>query len=345
MNFIQVFFVILLCYVNTIAQYNYKWERHDINSKASIRGLFAVNQDVVWLGGSGGLVARTINGGVTWEILTVPGGEMLDFRDVHAFDEDKALIMSAGAGQKSKIFKTDDGGQSWQVVHGNTYKDGFFNGMDFWDEKNGVLAGDPVNGHMYIAVTVDGGESWVKVDDYSIPEIEYQEYGFAASGTHITTFGDSSAWIGTGGRVARIFYTKDMGNTWEAQITPMIQGATSTGVFSIAFRNHLNGIAIGGDYTKENEGKDNVIYTNDRGKKWNLIDEHMEFRSCVRHIDGMYVAVGPSGANYSFSDGKSWNPIGGGIGFHTLSIGKNKNSIWAAGSDGKVARLVEIKYK
>ena len=48
---------------------------------------------------------------------------------------------------------------------------------------------------------------------------------------------------------------------------------------------------------------------------------------------------------YSYNDGKSWSPIGGGIGFHTLSIGNNKDAIWAAGSDGKVARLVEIKDK
>ena len=72
-------------------------------------------------------------------------------------------------------------------------------------------------------------------------------------------------------------------------------------------------------------------------------DAHLEFRSCIRYFDGMYVAVGPSGANYSFSDGRTWNPIGGGIGFHTLSIGMSKTSIWAAGSEGKVARLKEIK--
>lgn len=329
----------------SLAQYNYEWERHDIDSKASIRGLFAVNENVVWIGGSNGLVSRTIDGGKHWEILTIPGSSGLDFRDVHAFDENRAIIMSAGAGQKSKIYKTNDGGKNWQVVHGNTYKDGFFNGIDFWNEKNGILAGDPVDGFLYIAITKDGGSSWTKVDSYNIPEIEYQEFGFAASGSHVTTIGDSSAWIGTGGRVARIFHTRDMGSTWVVQDTPIIQGPASTGVFSIAFRDHLNGIAVGGDYAKENEGRDNIIFSNDRGKKWSLIDDHMEFRSCVKYIDGMYIAVGPSGANYSYNDGKSWSPIGGGIGFHTLSIGNNKDAIWAAGSDGKVARLVEIKDK
>ena len=336
--------VLFFCVVVELsAQYSYEWERHDIDTKASIRGLHAVDKDIVWLGGSNGLVARTVDGGENWEKLQVPGGDQLDFRDVHAFSADKAIIMSAGPGQKSKIYKTDDGGQNWMVVHGNTYKDGFFNGIDFWNAKHGILAGDPVNGFPYIAITKDGGESWTKVDSYNIPEIAYQEFGFAASGTHVTTYGDSAAWIGTGGRVARIFYTRDMGETWKVADTPIIQGPASAGVFSIAFRDHLNGIAVGGDYTKEREGRDNIIFSTDRGQSWTLIDDRMEFRSCVRYIDGMYVAVGPSGANFSFNDGKSWNPIGGGIGFHTLSIGSSKRAIWAAGSEGKIARLKEIK--
>ena len=57
--------LVLLLFVGTtsFSQYNYEWERHDLASKASIRGLHAVNENVVWLGGSGGLVARTIDGG------------------------------------------------------------------------------------------------------------------------------------------------------------------------------------------------------------------------------------------------------------------------------------------
>jgi len=146
--------VFVICSVQ--GQYKYEWEKKDINSKSSIRGIFAVDDKVVWLGGSGGMVARTIDGGESWELLSIPGGDNLDFRDVHAFNANEAIYMSAGAGQKSKLFKTIDGGQSWTVVHGNTYKEGFFNGMDFWNKKNGVLAGDPIKGFMYIAVKKDG---------------------------------------------------------------------------------------------------------------------------------------------------------------------------------------------
>lgn len=344
MRTICVVLVIIVATVDSFGQYNYEWERYDIDTNSSIRALYVVNQDVVWIGGSAGFVARTINGGVTWEELIVPGGNTLDFRDIHAFDENNALIMSAGSGANSKIFRTNDGGKKWQVVHGNNYREGFFNGMDFWDENNGVLAGDAVNGCLYIAITNNGGETWKKVDNYSIPEIEYQEVSFAASGTHVATMRDSSAWIGTGGRTARIFRTTNMGESWEVSYTPIIQGLASTGVFSIAFKDHNNGIAIGGDYTRENYGEDNVIISNDKGESWSLVqDTQLEFRSCIRYIDGMYIVVGPSGANYSFTDGKSWNPIGGGIGFHTLSIGGSKKAIWAAGSGGKVARLKEMK--
>lgn len=329
---------------SSFSQYNYEWERHDINSSASIRGLFAVDENVVWIGGSGGFLAKTVDGGENWQELTVPGSTQLDFRDIHAFDDKTALIMSAGSVQKSKILRTNDGGVNWQVVHGNSYREGFFNGMDFWNDKNGILAGDPVNGNLYIAITNDGGETWQKVDNELIPEIEYQEFGFAASGTHVTTYGDSVAWIGTGGKTARVFRTTDMGKTWEVMYTPIIQGPASAGIFSIAFKDLDNGIAVGGDYTKENQGVDNIIFTKNRGDDWELVEDvHLEFRSCIRFIDGMYITVGPSGGNYTFNDGVTWSPIGGGIGFHTLSIGGDKSIIWAAGSAGKVARLKEIK--
>ena len=327
---------------DALSQYAYEWERHDVDTKESIRGLCAVDENVIWISGSRGLVAKTTNGGDTWEVLYVPGASMLDFRDIHAFNQNKALIMSSGPGFKSKILKTTDGGKQWEEVHSNTHNEGFFNGMDFWNEQSGIMAGDPIDGYLYIAVTNDGGASWSKVENYFIPEIEYQEFGFAASGTHITTFGDSSVWIGTGGKTARIFFSKDMGQHWNAYATPILQGKSSTGIFSVEFKNHLEGLAVGGDYNQVNYGRNNIIATSDRGQTWTLVDSHIGFRSCIQFIDGMYITVGPSGANFTYNNGLSWNPIGGEIGFHTLSAGNSKRAIWAAGSDGKVARLVEI---
>ncbi len=334
-----VIVILSIGYMQSYAQYKFEWQRKNFDSHASIRGLCTVSEDVIWLSGSKGTVARSIDKGESWIILPVEGGENLDFRDIHAFDENSAIIMSSGVAAKSKVYKTVDGGQNWDLVHVNTHKNGFFNGIDFWDEENGILAGDPVDGNLYIATTSDGGDTWVKIHKSRIPTINYQEFGFAASGTHLRVFEEGQAWIGTGGQSARIFYSQDWGETWEVSDTPINQGKASTGVFSVKFIDHSFGLAVGGDYNKTSDAKNNIIITKDKGVSWSLVPEHMEFRSCIDYADGFFIAVGSAGSSYSHNNGSTWHPIDV-MGFHTLSIaGKSKEAIWAAGSDGKIARL------
>lgn len=338
--FLRLVIGILLITSNQViyAQYKFEWERKNLDSNASIRGLCVVNEDIIWLSGSGGTVAKSVDKGVTWMLLPVDGGEALDFRDIQAFDEHIAVIMSSGPGNKSKVFKTVNGGSSWEVVHANTDKEGFFNGMAFWDDQNGILAGDPLNQHLYIAITSDGGNTWTKVHQSRIPEMNYQEYSFAGSGTHVAVYDEGQAWIGTGGKTARMFYSQDWGETWKVTSTPINQGKSTTGIFSVKFRDHSFGLAVGGDYSKMSDAGNNVILTKDKGVTWSLIPDHMEYRSCVDYVDGFFIAVGPAGSSYSHNNGTSWHPIDV-MGFHTLNIGGTKEAIWAAGDDGKIARL------
>jgi len=334
-----ILFVLISSFHQSYGQYEFEWQRKNIDSNASIRGLCAVSEDIIWLSGTGGTVAKSIDKGESWELLTVEGGESLDFRDIQAYDGKTAIVMSSGSGTKSKIYKTIDGGQSWDVVHVNTHKDGFFNGMAFWDDQNGILAGDPLSNHLYIALTTDGGNTWNEVHYSRIPEMNYQEYSFAGSGTHVAVYEEGQAWIGTGGKTARVFYSQDWGETWNVTDTPANQGKSTTGLFSIKFKDHSFGIAVGGDYNKTSDASNNVVISKDKGVTWSLIPDHMEFRSCIDYVDGFFIAVGSSGSSYSHNNGTSWHPIDV-MGFHTLSIAKNnKEAIWAAGDDGKVARL------
>jgi hypothetical protein len=49
------------------------------------------------------------------------------------------------------------------------------------------------------------------------------------------------------------------------------------------------------------------------------------------------VAIGPSGSDISRDGGTTWQALPGKAGFHTLSIAGSV--IWAAGADGRIARL------
>lgn len=320
----------------------YRWQVvYSEQPEASFRGISAVNDSTCWVSGSGGTILRTTDGGQSWQRRPVPGADSLDFRDIEAFGADTAVAMSIGSGGQSRIYRTTDGGGSWRMVHQNPYEEGFYDAIAFWDNGYGLLQGDPVDGRLFILRSEDGGATWREIPRTAMPQVAEQEYAFAASGTQLVTGAGGRAWIGTGGARARVLRTNDYGQHWQAYPTPIMQGESSTGLFSLAFRDSLHGIGVGGDYSREGEGGDNVIVTQDGGRSWTLLEEAgLHFRSAIRYATDRFIAAGPSGSEYSAEGGKRWIPIGG-PGFHTVSVGKGGlYAVWAAGREGRIARLV-----
>src|SRR5574339_938387 len=93
--------------------------------KTSLRGLSVVNNNVVWVSGSNGMVGKSSNAGKNWKWMTVKGFEKNDFRDIEAFDANTAIIMAIPDPENTKpayILKTTDGGESWKVVYENLTK-------------------------------------------------------------------------------------------------------------------------------------------------------------------------------------------------------------------------------
>jgi hypothetical protein len=81
---------------------------------------------------------------------------------------------------------------------------------------------------------------------------------------------DSNIWFATGGKAARVFHSPDRGRTWEVFDTPIVHGADSQGIFSIAFRDAVHGVIAGGDYKHPDQDGPNLAFTNDGGKTWKV---------------------------------------------------------------------------
>ncbi|HEV2130978.1 MAG TPA: hypothetical protein VGR27_07745 [Longimicrobiaceae bacterium] len=318
------------------------WHPQESGTTASLRGLSVVSREVAWASGSGGTFARTTDGGATWQADTVPGASALDFRDVHAVDARTTYLLSAGEGERSRIYKTSDGGRSWRLQYTNPHPEGFFDGFAFWDAENGIAYSDPVEGRFLLITTSDGGASWHEIPRESLPPALPGEAGFAASGTGIVVQGDH-VWFGTGGgAVARIFRSTDRGRTWTAAETPLRAGAASSGIFSLAFWDARNGVAVGGDYTERAEARQNVARTMDGGRTWTRIEgaPPRGYRSGVAFIPGSpgpaLVAVGTSGSDYSPDGGRSWLPIDT-LAYNSVDFAA-PNAGWAVGPGGRIAR-------
>ncbi len=288
---------------------------------------------------------RTTNGGATWNTAIVPDADSLDFRDVEAFSADVAFLMSAGPGGKSRIYKTTNAGHSWSVQLTNQYPTAFFDGMAFWDKNNGMVYSDPVDGKHLLYKTRDGGQNWLRIPPEKLHKLFKDEYGFAASGTGIRVFGTDDVWIATGGARARIFYSSNQGESWSAFDTPVLHGSQSRGIFSIAFRDRQNGVAVGGDFTKPAFAENGIARTTNGGKNWQLpvTSKKSGYRSCVAYVPEtsppLLLAVGSDGVSYSTDDGVTWADSDS-TGYHTISFSNSRDSGWVAGAEGRVAKII-----
>ncbi len=326
------------------------WIRQNSGTTARLRGVCAVSKRVAWASGSGSTVLRTADGGATWQKLTLTT-DALDFRDIDAIDSHTAYVLSIGNGPLSRIYKTTDGGATWTLQFKNDDPKAFYDAMSFWDANHGIVVGDSIDGQFCIITTENGGRIWKRVPASVLPPALENEGAFAASGTNIAVNGKTHAWIGTGAaRKARVLRTTDRGRTWKVSDTPLVAGSSS-GIFSVTFRDSKHGVVVGGDYTKEKESVGNLAVTNDGGATWTLVRGLSGYRSAVAFVPvtsqarqtSMLVALGPSGADYSTDDGRTWKQIEG-PGFDTLSFVRARVTGWpigwAAGASGSIGKLM-----
>jgi len=304
---------------------------------ARLRGISAASSRVVWVSGTSGTVIRTDDGGRSWRVLSVPDAEKLDFRDIDAVDDRTAYILSIGPGDASRIYKTSDAGATWTLQFRNEDANALFDAMAFRDARTGYAISDSVDGRPVIIKTGDGGVRWSRLTN-ALPAALDGEGSYAASGTNVA-IRDRHVWIGTS--ASRVLRSTDEGRTWAVSATPLPTG-TSAGIFSIAFRDPLHGIVVGGDYKKESEAVDNVAVSGDGGVSWSLVKGAGGFRSAVAYVPSAantVVMVGPSGSDYSSDGGRTWRAIEG-PGFHTLSVPPRGREVWAAGEKGTVGKLL-----
>jgi photosystem II stability/assembly factor-like uncharacterized protein len=319
-----------------------QWQTQAVDTKSDFRGLAVVSANVVWASGTMGTYVRTIDGGKSWSVGTVPGADKLDFRAVAAFGENTAYLLSAGPGDASRIYKTTDGGKSWVMQFKSADPADFLDAIAFWDEKTGIALGDPVKGRFRLIVTTDGGANWKPFEAKKLPPALAGEGAFAASGACLVTQGEDNVWFATGGaKTARVFRSKDRGQTWEVSETPIVAGGESAGIFSLAFRDKDNGMIVGGDYRKPNDSGATAAITSDGGKTWSPLNDRLPFRSAVAWTKDRWVAVGTTGSHVSEDNGVTWQSLDQ----------ENYNSVrftdagegWAVGPQGRIAKFVKKK--
>ncbi|NOR75321.1 MAG: hypothetical protein GQ525_09195 [Draconibacterium sp.] len=309
------------------------------NTDVSLRGLFAVDENVVWASGSKGTVLVSDNSGEIWKVNQISGAAENDFRSIHAWDKNRAMVFGVAGPQFG--YYTDNGGESWEVVFQDSTKGLFFNSLKFADPLNGLAVSDPINGKFFIIRTEDGGQNWSRTIE--IPNVIEGEANFAASNTCIEFLSSGKVWIASGGKTARVFYSENFGKTWKVSETPIVSGEPSSGIFSISFKNDNEGVIVGGTFDKPELNKNISAYTTDGGETWHIAEKMPhEYRSCVQFVsnkkENLFFTIGKTGCDISVDNGKTWNFVSKN-GFYTFRPIHGKLIGFAAGADGLIAKV------
>ncbi|MCJ1675792.1 oxidoreductase [Streptomyces sp. APSN-46.1] len=320
------------------------WRVKDTGKDSRFRGLAAVSRSTAWVAGSKGTVLRTVDGGRSWRDVSPSGAaaEGLELRDIEAFDARRAVALSIGEGEASRVLRTEDGGATWTETFRNPDPRAFYDCLTFFDSRHGLAMSDPVDGRFRILSTADGGRSWEVLPSTGMPDALPGEAGFAASGQCLVSAGSRDVWLATGGgAVARVLHSADRGRTWRVAESGIPAGDPAKGVFALAFRDRTTGLAVGGDYRSGQTSPQAAATSSDGGRTWRpAAAPPPAYRSGAAwhpYARGVALAVGPTGTDVTADGGRTWRALDVGS-FDTVDCGAD-GGCWASGEKGRVARL------
>lgn len=313
-----------------------------ITGKMSVRAILPDGNKIWYAANHGRFGFYDCSDNTTFEEQIVFDSIKPEFRSIAQTSES---IFVLAIGSPALLYKIDKQTRTVKLVYRETHKNAFYDAMAFWNDTDGIAIGDPIRDKFSILITHDGGDNWAKIDAATLPETAPGEAAFAASNTNINLDGDK-VWIVTGGTRARVFYSPDKGNSWQAFNTPIDHGKTMIGIFTADFYDENSGIAAGGDYENPEQNSGNKAITKNGGKTWDLIAENKGFgyASCIQYVPGSnakgIICVGATGIWYSSDSGLAWTKLSNDCSLYTIRF-TDSETAFAAGKD----KIVRIRLK
>jgi photosystem II stability/assembly factor-like uncharacterized protein len=282
-----------------------------------LNAVYFVDAKRGWVGGDGGTLGYTEDGGTTWVQRPLATSEAIN--DIYFVGKDTGFVLAGGS-----IFGTEDGGHVWREAH--KFSPSEFAGatpelysLRFNGKKRAWVVGSASRGDVIVnsilAITRDGGASW-----FILRALTQQEL------IHIDFVDEKRGWIvGAGGA---ILHSDDAGESWTKQ-----NSETSVTLYHVDFRNERQGLAVGERGT--------ILRTDDGGRTWKKIPSPT--RSTLLSVqfvseDEAWI-VGRGGAILrSANGGETWIEQESTTKQNLFALFLNKKNGWAVGSDGLILK-------
>ena len=270
-----------------------------------------------WVGGDGGYLSRTDDGGNSWVRQKV--GTTAAINDIYFRDKEAGFFLAGNS-----IFITRDNGGSW--TQAKIFSPEEFDGADielyslrFSSKKKGWAVGSVSKRDRVVdsvlVYTDDGGETWRRQRAPSRLEL-----------IHIDFVSDKRGWIvGDGGT---ILFTRDGGQSWTKQ-----NAGVSGTLYHIDFRDDKNGWVVG--------ERGVLLRTTDGGETWTPVatNTNVTLLSVQFLNDDEGWAIGRGGTILRSGDqGRTWTPQTSTTKQNLYSLHFNKKIGWVVGGGGVVLR-------
>ncbi|MFC2111035.1 T9SS type A sorting domain-containing protein [Bacteroidota bacterium] len=184
------------------------WDTTIFNATTKPTNLHTVHfptQDTGYVAGFGTTIAKTTNGGNTWNILDstgLPWGA--DFKTIYFLNAYEGFVSLGNSG--SLLAKTNDGGLSWNIYGGINIIGG--RELDFVGDSIGVLC----SGNGYF-ITKNSGISW----DTITTGISFSSHSISFSSTNIGFIAGLGSYGTPNFNYGVIGRTIDGGQTWSSK--------------------------------------------------------------------------------------------------------------------------------
>ena len=293
------------------------WVQQQSGTTDTLWTVKAVDNNVVWTGGTSGGVFRTTNGGTTW--TSVGGGTIGSdvVYVVEAIDANTAFVSTYSSA--ARIFKTTNGGATWSAVFSQT--GGLIGGIQMKTALEGYAVGTPVGGKWTVLKTSDGGNTWARTATEP-PHVGTEEVTLA-----VQLLGNT-IWFGTSEN--KVYRSTNLGATWSSVAT---HGSV---VFGLHFNSAAVGMTgfLGGGSNRSTNG----------GASWDTAHA-AGFKDvmCISGLGSEFWAITGSGIAYTNTDGQSWvnsspGHWGGLVPLLAVSISPVASTVngWAVGKSGMI---------
>jgi photosystem II stability/assembly factor-like uncharacterized protein len=151
----------LLCFALVINVFAQTWTAQTSGVTTSLNCVSTVDANVGWIGGDGGVVLRTTNGGTTWTNVTSSTIGTLGIYAICAIDANICIATTSTttAPTTTYVYRTSNGGTNWTQVFTEA-NGGFMDDIKFKDANTGFMYGDPPGTRWSLWKTTNGGINW-----------------------------------------------------------------------------------------------------------------------------------------------------------------------------------------